>query len=195
MGALERDNNIIYDEETGKVIDIANNEASPMAITNRGSISSLLGGDEDFKSLVNKAKSMNIKIIIDSLCGISSSRSNRKYRNIFLKYLDNNSKLQLCYENIGKNVEYEDSAILNYRKIESWELLINEVRTLVERFAIDGIFLDNCQIWPYIMEIDTCEMFRIDNDGKPAYSPMEILNGEIIMQNSESGYWESDNCE
>ena len=87
------------------------------------------------------------------------------------------------------------SSILNYRKIEAWEMLINEIRTLVERFGIDGIFLDNCQIWPYIMEIDSCEMFRIDNDGKPAYSPMEILNGEIIIQNSETGYWESDNCE
>ncbi len=33
MGALERDNNIAYDEETGKAIDIGNTEASPMAIT------------------------------------------------------------------------------------------------------------------------------------------------------------------
>jgi len=38
-----------------------------MAITNRSSISSLLGGEEDFKSLVNKAKSLNMKIIVDSL--------------------------------------------------------------------------------------------------------------------------------
>ena len=49
MGALERDNNIAYDEETGKAIDIGNTEASPMAITNRSSISSLLGGEEEFK--------------------------------------------------------------------------------------------------------------------------------------------------
>jgi len=86
MGALERDNNIAYDEETGKAIDIANTDASPMAITNRSSISSLLGGEEDFKSLVNKAKSLNMKIIVDSLCRISSSRSNRKYRNVLLRF-------------------------------------------------------------------------------------------------------------
>ena len=39
------------------------------------------------------------------------------------------------------------------------------------------------------------EMYRIDNDGMPAYTPMEILNGEIVIPNSESGYWETDNCE
>ncbi len=195
MGALERDNNIAYDEETGKSIDIGNTDASPMAITNRGSISSLLGGDEDFKSLVDKAKKLNMKIIIDSLCRISSSRSNRKYRNILLRYLDSHSKLQLCYGSDGKSVQYEDSTVLNYRKIEAWEMLINEVKGIAEKFGIDGIYLDNCQIWPHIMELNTYEMYRIDNDGQPAYTSMEILNGEIVIPNSESGYWESDNCE
>ena len=28
------------------------------------------------------------------------------------------------------------------------------------------------------MELNTIEMYRIDDDGKPAYIPMEILNGE-----------------
>ena len=139
MGALERDNNIAYDEETGKAIDIANTDASPMAITNRSSISSLLGGEEDFKSLVNKAKSLNMKIIVDSLCRISSSRANRKYRNVLLRYLDNYSKLQLCYGSDGKSVHYEDSTVLNYRKIEAWEMLITEVKTLINKFGIDVI--------------------------------------------------------
>ena len=195
MGALERDNNIAYDEETGKPIDIANTDASPMAITNRASISSLLGGDDDFKSLVNKAKSLHIKVIIDSLCRISSSRANRKYRNVLLRYLDTQSKLQLCYGSDGKSVQYEDSTVLNYRKVEAWEMLINEIKTIVNKFGIDGLHLDNCQIWPHIMEMNNYELYRIDNDGQPAYSPMEILNGEIVIPNSESGYWQTDNCD
>jgi starch synthase len=40
MGALERDNNIIYDEATGDPIDIGNDDACPMAVTSRNSISS-----------------------------------------------------------------------------------------------------------------------------------------------------------
>ena len=55
--------------------------------------------------------------------------------------------------------------------------------------------MDNCQSWPQIMELDVSEMYRIDIDGKYAYSPMEILNGEIVIQNSESGYWDTDSCD
>ena len=194
MGALERDNNISYDEKTGNIIDIGNTNSSPMAITNRESISSLLGGKESFKSLIKKAKSLNMKIIIDSLSRISSSRANRKYRNILLRYLDNNCKLQLCYGSDGKSIQYEDSTMLNYRKIEAWELLINEMKTIINQFDIDGFHLDNCQVWPHIMELDTSELFRIDNDGVPAYTPNEILNGEIVLPKSEHGYWKSDNC-
>ena len=195
MGALERDNNIIYDEETGKPIDIGNDNASPMAVTSRSNISSLLGGDEAFISLMNKAHKLSIKIILDSLARISSSRAHRKYRNILLRYLDENGKTQICYGSDGKSVRYEDSAILNYRKIETWDLLVEEIKILIEKFNIDGVHLDNCQAWPQIMELDASEMYRIDIDGKPAYSPIDILNGEVVIPNTENGYWNTDSCE
>ena len=195
FGALERDNNIIFDDETGKPIDIFNPDASPMSITDRASVSSLLGGAEDFKSLVNKAKSLNMKVIIDSLCRISSSNTNTKYRNVLLRYLDVHRKLQLCYGSVGKSIDYKESTILNYRKIEAWEILINEIKTIIKKFNIDEIHLDNCQMWPNIMELNMLEMYRNDNDGNLSYSPLEILNGDIIMPNFESGYWDCDNCE
>ena len=195
MGALERDNNIAYDEETGSPIDFGNDDACPMAVTSRSNISSLLGGDKSFKSLMNKAHKLSIKIILDSLSRISSSRAHRKYRNILLRYLDQFGKTQICYGSDGKSVRYEDSAVLNYRKIETWDILIEEIKTLIDKYNIDGVHLDNCQAWPQIMELDVAEMYRIDIDGKPAYTPMEILNGEIVMPNSESGYWETDSCE
>ena len=192
MGALERDNNIIYDEATGTPIDIGNDNACPMAVTSRNNVSSLLGGEDSFISLMNKAHKLSMKIIIDSLSRISSSRAHRKYRNILLRYLDQSGKTQLCYGSGGKSVRYEDSAILNFRKIETWEILIEEIKSLINKYNIDGIHLDNCQAWPQIMEINVAEMYRIDIDGKPSYSPLDILNGEIVMPNVESGYWDTD---
>jgi len=192
MGALERDNDIAYDENTAEPIDIANSEASPMAITDRASISSLLGGEKAFKSLMTKCKKLSMKIILDCLGRISSSRANRKYRDVVLHYLDNKGKLQICYGSDGQSVNYDDSAILNYRKLESWNLLITEVLDLVDKYHIDGIHLDNCQAWPQIMEINASELFRIDNDGKPHYSAMEIMNGEIVLPTEESGFYNSD---
>ena len=195
MGALERDNEIAYDEETGTPIDIGNPKASPMAVTSRSNLSSLLGGEKSFLSLINKAHKLSMKIIIDSLSRISSSRAHRKYRNVLLRYLDVQGKMQICYGSDGKSVRYEDSAILNYRKKEAWDMLINEIKILIDKYKIDGVHLDNCQAWPQIMEMDTAELFRIDIDGKPAYTPLEILNGEIVMPNVENGYWDTDNFE
>jgi len=33
--------------------------------------------------------------------------------------------------------------MLNYRKIEAWDLLIDEILEYTQRFGIDGIHLDN----------------------------------------------------
>jgi hypothetical protein len=38
--------------------------------------------------------------------------------------------------------------MLNYRKMEAWELLIEEVVEYTQKFGIDGIHLDNGQAWP-----------------------------------------------
>ena len=195
MGALERDNNITYDENSGQVIDIGDISCSPFAVTSRSDISSLLGGKESFISLINKSHQLSMKIIIDSLDRISSTRFNRKYRNILLRHLDKDGKAQIYYGSDGKNINYEDCMILNYRKIEAWDLLISEIKTLIEKYNIDGIHIDNCQSWPHIMKLNLSEMFRIDLDGKKAYNSLEILDGEIIEPHTETGYWDCDICE
>jgi hypothetical protein len=38
--------------------------------------------------------------------------------------------------------------MLNYRKIESWDLLINEIIQYANKIGVDGIHLDNGQAWP-----------------------------------------------
>jgi hypothetical protein len=39
-------------------------------------------------------------------------------------------------------------------------------------------------------------MYRIDIDGKPVYSPIDILNGEeVAIPNTGNGYWNPDSCE
>ena len=62
MGALERDNEIAYDEQTGEALDFPNPDASPMAVTSRNSISSLLGGDKAFRYLMGKDKRLSMKL-------------------------------------------------------------------------------------------------------------------------------------
>lgn len=44
--------------------------------------------------------------------------------------------------------------LLNYRKLDSWNLLINETIEVIEKYGINGIYLDNGIAWPQIYEID-----------------------------------------
>lgn len=84
-----------------------------------------------------------MKIIVDCLARISSSRSHRKYRDLLLNYLDEDGIRNIYYGTDGQAMKYEDTAMLNYRKIESWNLLIEEVLTFAHRHRINGIHLDN----------------------------------------------------
>lgn len=45
------------------------------------------------------------------------------------------------------------------------------------------------------MELDVEELTRVDVDGTPAYSPMDFMNGEIVLRNENYGYWNTNMME
>lgn len=65
-----------------------------------------------------------------------------------LHYLDEEGKKRICYGTDGQSINYEDTAMLNYRKVESWNLLIDEVVNFAVQYGISGVHLDNGQAWP-----------------------------------------------
>jgi hypothetical protein len=155
----------------------------------------MLGGDEGFQRVMKQARLSKMKIIIDCLTRISSSRNHRKYRDLMLHYLDEEGKKRICYGTDGQSINYDDSALLNYRKVESWNLLIEEVLAFTKKHGINGIHLDNGQAWPQIMEVDLEELMRLDVDGQPAYTPMDVLNGEVVIRNENWGFWNTNSME
>lgn len=164
MGALERDNLPVINKEQNS-IEFKKPDASALAITCRESANRMLGGDVGFKGVMQKAKESKMKIIIDCLARISSSRNHRKYRDLMLYYLDTEGRRKIMYGTDGQAINYKDTCMLNYRKIETWNLLINEVANFARSYNIDGIHLDNGQAWPQIMEVDVEELQRLDIDG------------------------------
>lgn len=109
-----------------------------------------------------------------------------------MHFLDENGKVNLSYGTDGISTSYEDTALLNYRKVESWDLLVDDILNLSLKYDIDGVHLDNCQAWPQIMKINYDEMTRLDSDMKPAYSMQEIIDGEIVYRDEDCGYWDSE---
>jgi len=155
----------------------------------------MLGGSQGLKKVVQEAKENKVKIIVDSLARISSSRHHRKYKNLLLHYLDEEGRRHICYGTDGQAQKFEDTAMLNYRKIEAWELLIDEIIEFADTHEVDGIHLDNGQAWPQILEPDIEELTRKDPDGEFAYSHEDFMNGEVVIRNENFGYWNSNNME
>eukprot|EP01022_Parablepharisma_sp_SALTPOND_P024880 TRINITY_DN55_c0_g1_i1.p1 TRINITY_DN55_c0_g1~~TRINITY_DN55_c0_g1_i1.p1 ORF type:complete len:1631 (+),score=215.10 TRINITY_DN55_c0_g1_i1:3219-8111(+) len=195
LGALERDNGVMYDAESNVVREVQRPTASPLAITDRSCPNKMLGGERGFAMLMEEGKRAGLKMLVDCLTRVSSSRLHRKYRDVLLHTLDSDGKLTLCYGTDGRAIKYEDTAMLNYRKLKAWNLLIEDIRSFAKKYKIDGIHLDNGQAWPQIMEVDEAEMYRRDTDGKPAYTEKEILNGEVVIKNENHGYWNSTNVD
>ena len=48
----------------------------------------MLGGPHGFKELTKKAKELNIRVLVDCLTRISSSRAHKKYRDLIIHALD-----------------------------------------------------------------------------------------------------------
>ena len=45
------------------------------------------------------------------------------------------------------------------------------------------------------MEPDLEELMRLDVDGEPAYSPLDLMNGEVVIRNENYGYWNTNMME
>ena len=188
VGVLERD---VYLNKIDASI-------SPMAAINRSKICSLLGTEAEFKQIVEEGKKNDIKIFIEMLSSVSSSHFHKKYNNLNLNYIDKFGKLQCLFGTEGDSIKYEDNMILNYRDINTWNLLISDISELCEKYNISGIHLNNAQNWPQIYSVDLKEMLRVnmeDDQMTRHYSNFEIINGNVVLPNQECGYWNCFNIE
>ena len=155
----------------------------------------MLGGKEGFARMMDRAKAEGVKVIVDCLARISSSRHHRKFKDLLLHYLDEDGRRRICYGTDGQARQYEDTAMLNYRKVEAWDLLVDEVIDFANRTGVNGIHLDNGQAWPQILEPDIEELIRLNVDGEPAYTAEDLMNGEIVVRNENHGYWYTNSME
>ena len=100
MGVLERDNYPFLNKNINE-IEHRKPDAAPLAITCRETANKMLGGDEGFSKVMKQAKQSKVKIVIDCLSRIASSRHHRKYRDLMLYYLDEEGRKKICYGTDG----------------------------------------------------------------------------------------------
>lgn len=94
----------------------------------------MLGGTTGFKELTKKAKELNIRILVDSLTRVSSSRAHKKYRDLIIHSLDTQGKKTPVFGSDGRAIFFEDTTLLNYRRKKVWDLMLDEVIQFAETY-------------------------------------------------------------
>jgi glycogen synthase len=166
-------------------------DANPHAVTDRHIPNRMLGGQLGFIQLVQAARSLGMKLLVQCDAAVSASRPHRKYKHLYARTLDVRGQAAVHAGTDSLENQWEDTQLLNYRKVESWDLLVSEMKTLVQNFGINGLYLNDCQSFPFIQALDVGELFRRDPDGEAHYTPREVLEGEVVVANAEVGYWSS----
>ena len=117
MGALEGNYKIEKDPLTGKFKPVRRDGLNPMAVTDRTSVSTFFGGNEEFKKLIDVAKEKKIKVLLDCVARVSSARPNRRYKDLLLHSITDDGKEIPAFGGEGRAINYEDTIYLNYRYI------------------------------------------------------------------------------
>ena len=164
-------------------------DANPHAVVDRLSPNRMLGGQLGFARLCQDARSLGMRVLVQLDAAISASRPHRKYKQLYARTLDTKGQAVIHHGSDALENQWEDTQLLNYRKVEAWDLMVSEAKTLVQNFGVGGLYLTDAQSYPFIMASDTSELFRRDVDGEGHYSPREILEGEVVIANTEIGYW------
>ncbi len=190
LGALERDNGVKYEGALTASAPLVCERpgVSPSALTCRRTPNRMLGGKAGFQNVIAEAKSQGVRIITQMNASISSSRFHRRYQNLLVKTLDDKGEVVVHRGTDGKHTQWDDQVLLNYRKVETLNILLEDIEALMD-LGVGGIFLQEAQSFPPILGIDRAELERKDIDGASVYSDEDIVFGSVVDQNDEQGYW------
>jgi starch synthase len=124
---------------------------SPFSPISLVDIEDNLGGEEEFKELVKKAHTLDIKIIVDIIPHINRHSDHLDDKHVVYCY-GHDGNLYPRSATDGRYGSWDDGKLLNYRQYEIWQWVANSVRTLVEKYDVDGIRFDSAHAVPIMMK-------------------------------------------
>jgi len=153
---------------------------SPMSMT---AVEPSLGGDMALKELVEKAHSLDIRVIVDIIPHL-----NRRSMELGPEYsvftYDGGGTLVERASTDGRYGSWNDGKLLNYRMFEVWEWLSDSICTLIDRFDIDGIRFDSAHAVPIMMKRNNYPF--VYGSRRSEY---DMLRGNIIVNDREYGHF------
>lgn len=164
-------------------------DANPFSLVQRSTPNRMLGGEQQFSRMLYDADNHGIRIVLSVTGSVAAARYHREYRDLTCYTLDTSGHRVNHPGSDGNENQWEDQVLLNYRKVETWDILGHEMEILATEYGARGVYLPDAQSFPFIFAVDCSEMFRRDVDGEMHYTAEEILFGEVVLNNKEQGYW------
>ena len=161
---------------------------SPMSLVD---VEPFLGGEEELVELIKKAHSMDIKVVVDIVPHINRS-SNALDESYVVKTYDESGNTVARASTDGRYGSWNDGKLLNYRKFEIWEWLSDSIKTLIDKFDIDGIRFDSAHAVPIMMKKNN---YLYEYERKREHE--ELVEGTIVVNDREydhlmtTGYYDS----
>ena len=125
--------------------------ASPFSPESLVEMEPRLGGNDGLRALVAAAHALGMKVVVDVIPHL-----NRRVHDVPESFAVH------CYDEAGNLVprastdgrygSWNDGVLLNYRRLAVWEWLADAVRTMVERFDVDGVRCDIAHALPVVMK-------------------------------------------
>lgn len=120
---------------------------SPMSLVE---LEPSLGSEKEFRDLVDKAHSLDIKIIVDIIPHLNRHSQEIPDDWAVKCYADGNLVTRASTD--GRFGSWNDGKLLNYRKFEVWNWLVGSVEALIDKYDIDGIRFDSAHAVPVMMK-------------------------------------------
>ena len=125
--------------------------ASPFSPESLIEMEPSLGGNDGLHDVVTAAHALGMKVVVDVIPHL-----NRRVHDVPESFavccFDDAGNLVPRASTDGRYGTWNDGVLFNYRRLAVWEWLAGAVRTLVERFGVDGVRCDIAHALPVVMK-------------------------------------------
>ncbi len=153
---------------------------SPLSLVD---IEPFLGGEQGLIELVKRAHSLDIKIIVDIIPHINRRSGHLPDELVVFTY-NHEGVLVPRASTDGRYGSWDDGKLLNYRKLEIWEWLIDSIATLIEKYDVDGIRFDSAHAVPIMMKKNNFPYYYSNKRNHE-----EMVEGTIIVNDREDDHF------
>ena len=167
--------------------------ASPFSPESLIEMEPSLGGNDGLRDVVTAAHALGMKVVVDVIPHL-----NRRVHDVPESFavccFDDAGNLVPRASTDGRYGTWNDGVLFNYRRLAVWEWLAGAVRTLVERFGVDGVRCDIAHALPVVMKRNNASTLpsgpRSDEDpGRGTLVPTDHEQVAAAIKPAPRGLW------